>query len=85
MSAHPPRWLERIAERALPAGLSGQGTLGDLAEEFQRRLGHSRLGARLWYARQVVSIVAYRALTGSGADSRDRVPASSWTCAGPSA
>jgi predicted permease len=68
---HPPRWLERIAGRALPAGLSGQGTLGDLAEEFQRRAAESPLRARLWYAGQTVSIVAYRAFTGTGADSME--------------
>jgi predicted permease len=66
----PPRLLERIAERALPAGLSGQGTLGDLAEEFQRRAADSGLRARMWYAGQVASIVAYRVFTGSGADSQ---------------
>jgi len=61
--------MERIAERALPAGLSGQGTLGDLAEEFQRRAAASPLRARLWYAGQTASIVAYRALTGTGTGS----------------
>ena len=66
----PPRLLERIAERALPSGLSGQGTLGDLAEEFQRREADSRLRARMWYAGQVTSIVAYRVFTGSGADTQ---------------
>jgi predicted permease len=63
--------LERIAEWALPAGLSGQGTLGDLAEEFQRRAAASPLRARVWYAGQTASIVAYRVFTGSGSDSRD--------------
>ena len=33
----PPRWLERVLEWSLPVGLSGQGTLGDLAEDFERR------------------------------------------------
>lgn len=70
MSPGPPRWLERTAERFLPAGLSGQGTLGDLAEEFRKRAATSALRARLWYAGQVVSIVAYVVLSGSGEDSR---------------
>lgn len=71
MSAHPPRFLERVAEWALPSGLSGQGTLGDLSEEFQRRASTSPFRARLWYAGQTASIVAYRVFTGSGADSQD--------------
>ncbi len=71
MSFRPPRWLERIAEWALPAGLSGQGTLGDLTEEYQRRAAASTVGAYLWYAGQTTSIVVYRVFTGSGADSLD--------------
>ena len=59
----PPRWLERLLERALPSGLSGQGTLGDLAEGFERRALQSPLSARLWYAAQTVSIVTYRVFT----------------------
>lgn len=41
----PPRWLERIVEWALPAGLSGQSALGDLAGQsvFRRSPGHVRL------------------------------------------
>jgi len=65
----PPRWLERVVEWALPVGLSGQGTLGDLAEEFARRAASSSLRARMWYATQTVSIVAYRVFTGAGSDS----------------
>ncbi len=62
----PPRWFERVLERMLPEGLSSQGTLGDLAEEFERRALKSALLARLWYARQTLSIVTYRVLTGEG-------------------
>jgi len=65
----PPRFLERILEWALPTGLSGQGTLGDLAEEFERRALESPLLARLWYAGQTASLVTYRIFTGSGAES----------------
>lgn len=61
---HPPRLLERIAEWALPRGLSGQGALGDLSEEFHRRVAHSPLRARLWYCGQTASIVAFRVFTG---------------------
>ena len=64
----PPRWLERVLERALPSGLSGEGTLGDLAEAYDRRARASRLHARAWYAAQAASIVAYRVFTGSGTD-----------------
>ncbi len=62
----PPRWLERMLEWAVPAGLSGQGTLGDLAEEFERRALDSPLRARLWYAVQTASIVGYRLFSRSG-------------------
>ncbi len=64
----PPRWLERVLERVLPGGLSGQSTLGDLSEEFRRRARTSPLRARLWYALQTGSIVAYRLFGGRGAD-----------------
>lgn len=67
MSRHePPRWLEGLARWALPGGLSGEGALGDLAEEYQRRVADAPLRARLWYAGQTLSIVAY-GLTGNGA------------------
>jgi putative ABC transport system permease protein len=59
-SHHPPRWLERVLERSLPKGLSGQGTVGDLAESFDQRAQQSPMWARLWYARQACSILAYR-------------------------
>ncbi len=49
MSAvRPPRWLERLLERALPGGLWSEGVLGDLAEGFQRRAEATRTGARAW-------------------------------------
>ena len=67
----PPRLLERILKATLPAGLSGQGTLGDLAEEFERRALSSPMRARLWYALQTVSIVGYR-LFARGARPRSR-------------
>jgi predicted permease len=61
MSLHrPPRLLERILDWAVPTGLSGHATLGDLAEEFQRRAEASPLRARLWYLVQTGSIMFYR-------------------------
>lgn len=60
----PPRMLEGLLERALPAGLSGQGTLGDLAEEFERRARRSPLRARLWYAGQAASLLTWQAWRG---------------------
>ncbi len=66
---NPPRWLERILERVLPAGLSGQGTLGDLAEEFERIALRSPLRARVWYAGQTASLGTRALLTGRRADS----------------
>jgi len=65
----PPRLLERILDWALPAGLSGQGTLGDLAEGFEQRAVDSVLRARVWYATQTLSIVLHRIF------SRERVAA----------
>jgi predicted permease len=58
----PPRWLERILTWALPTGLSAQGSLGDLAEEFEERALVSPARAHLWYLAQVASIVSYRVL-----------------------
>ncbi len=63
----PPRWLERIVERVLPADLPGQGTLGDLAEEFERRALRSPMRARVWYAGQTASILRFRVFTRDGA------------------
>jgi predicted permease len=65
----PPRWLERILEWAVPSGLSGQGILGDLAEEFERRARVAPWGAGVWYAGQAISILAYTAVAGSGTES----------------
>ena len=61
MTPRPPKALESLLERTLPAGLSTQGTLGDLAEEYGERARRSTLLARWWYLRQTVSILAYRA------------------------
>jgi predicted permease len=66
----PPRLLERILAWALPAGLSAQGSIGDLAEEFEQRALESPTRARLWYLSQTLSIVSYRVF--SRRDRRDR-------------
>ena len=65
----PPRWMERLLEWALPAGLSGQSTLGDLAEEFESRGRRSLLAAWFWYSRQTASLLIYRIVTGTGTES----------------
>ena len=65
----PPRFFERILEWALPRGLSGQGTLGDLAEGFEARALESPARAWVWYVTQTASIVVYRLFTGSGTES----------------
>ena len=65
----PPAWLEGVLARFLPSGLSGEGTLGDLAEEYTRRAARSRLRAGLWYAAQAASLLGYRAVSGSGTHS----------------
>jgi predicted permease len=65
----PPAWLENILARVLPDGLSGEATLGDLAEEYDRKATRSRIGAGLWYAAQAASLVGYRVVSGSGTHS----------------
>ena len=63
----PPRWLERFVEWCLPAGLSGQSALGDLAEQYARRAeSGSRLGAGFWYGAQAFSIATHRAVRDPG-------------------
>jgi hypothetical protein len=54
----PPSWLERILLGVLPER-SRQSVSGDLLEEFddQVRVRGSRLGASIWYARQILSFV----------------------------
>ena len=54
----PPRWLEGIFLYLLPER-DKQTVSGDLLEEFeaQVRIRQSRLGATIWYARQIVSFV----------------------------
>ena len=74
--SRPPRWLERIVEWARPAGLSAQGTLGDLAEEFERQALESPTRARLWYAAQTASILGYRIFTGSGSEGAGAIASS---------
>ena len=72
----PPRWLERCVEWCLPAGLSGQSALGDLAEQYaQRAESGGRLRAAMWYAAQALSIALHRTFrdpggspTGEGSD-----------------
>ncbi len=67
MSGHRPiRLLERLLEVVLPKGLSGEGTLGDLAEGFDRRAVTSPARAHLWYLGQTASLVLYRLFTGTG-------------------
>lgn len=61
----PPRWARTLLERLLPAGDDG-AVVGDLDEEYRRyvRPERGRVGADLWYLRQVVksapSILARR-------------------------
>ena len=60
----PPRFWERLLEWALPAGLSGEGTLGDLAERYDRMASHSPLRAQLWYAAQALSVASHHLVRG---------------------
>ncbi len=54
----PPRWLELILLGLLPER-DRQTVSGDLLEEFQERvqIRGNRVGAVVWYARQIVSFV----------------------------
>ncbi|HSM03410.1 MAG TPA: ABC transporter permease [Longimicrobiales bacterium] len=61
---HPPRLVERALERMLPPGLATDGTLGDLAEEFDRRARRSHLAARVWYLGQAASLVLHHGARG---------------------
>lgn len=65
-TAQPPRWMERLTEWALPEGLSSQGALGDMAEEFERRASTSAVAAWFWYLVQSMSIVGYRVFARGG-------------------
>ena len=59
----PPRLLERRLEAVLPEGLSRDGTLGDLAEQYaRRRASGSRLSADAWYLGQTITVLLYRRL-----------------------
>ncbi len=64
--ARPPKLLERLLEWVLPTGLSGQSTLGDLAEGFEQRACTSPVRARIWYATQTASLMAYRVFSRGG-------------------
>lgn len=59
MSAEqPPRWLELMLLRLLPER-DRQAVSGDLLEEFEEQVQvrGSRLGAIIWYTRQILSFV----------------------------
>ena len=65
--ARPPRFLERRLEAALPEGLSRDGTLGDLSEQYAaRRASGSRLSADAWYLSQTITVLVYRRLDREG-------------------
>jgi putative ABC transport system permease protein len=56
--ARPPRWLESLVERRLAGDAHGASTLGDLSEGYAHRSREGgRLRARVWYARQALSLV----------------------------
>ncbi len=54
----PPRWLESLLERLLPAH-AREGIVGDLREEYIESMlpRHGRIRANFWYARHVLSFV----------------------------
>ena len=59
--ARAPRFLERELEAVLPEGLSRDGTLGDLAEQYARRRASGlRLSADAWYLGQTLTLLLYR-------------------------
>ena len=59
----PPRWIERVLERALAPGMWSQGALGDLSEAYVRlRARRSAVLCDLWYAWQALSLLGHRIL-----------------------
>jgi putative ABC transport system permease protein len=59
----PPRWAEWIVELTLKPGLSREGVLGDLEEEFHLRAASgSAVDARRWYVRQALAVAARMAV-----------------------
>ncbi len=66
----PPRLVERVLEGLLPGGLATDGTLGDLAEEYQRRSRRGRVGADAWYVAQALSLMVHRIVRGPRTRSR---------------
>jgi hypothetical protein len=62
----PPRWLETLLLRSLPAR-DRETISGDLLEEYREvKLPHlGPMRANIWYARQLISFLAARSLGGS--------------------
>jgi predicted permease len=56
----PPRHVGLLLERVLPDDDVGRSILGDLAEEFRSRAESGLSGARWWYRREALGIVARR-------------------------
>ncbi len=58
MRHRPPRWAERLLERALPHEES-EAVVGDLAEEFERRVAREGRGAaRRWFTYEALRLAA---------------------------
>jgi hypothetical protein len=62
----PPRWAEVLLERLLPE-YARETVVGDLREEYiESTLPHKgKLGARIWYLRQVASFIPWTLKEGS--------------------
>jgi len=53
----PPRFAEWLLGSVLPGSIAGRSILGDLREEFQRRVDAGEGSARRWYWRESMSVV----------------------------
>ncbi|HIF22459.1 MAG TPA: hypothetical protein EYQ27_11255, partial [Gemmatimonadetes bacterium] len=66
-SPAPPRWAERLLERALPAGIVGAELRGDLREEYARaRARRPTWSADLWYAWEALRLIVHFSWEGDG-------------------
>ncbi|HSR50689.1 MAG TPA: ABC transporter permease [Acidobacteriota bacterium] len=64
----PPRWLHAALKKLLADSLVGRSILGDLQEEYQRRLSaEGAFAARAWYRREAAGVLL-RGLAGRLSD-----------------
>ena len=57
MDPRPPRLIERILLRCLPAGVHGQSMAGDLRESYTARIAGGRFRANAWFTWEAVRLI----------------------------